>query len=288
MRALLAAAGGAPAALPGAVAARLAAVEPVVQTEAARRRIKFLGHLPLNGTFLVAEVDLAALLPPDVLAPFAEELRGRERRRERRGAEEARRAARDAAREAAAAAAAAGPTAAELRAMPLPSASAAAAPEPGGAGSGAGEDGADGADGAAARQPTSGLSFANITKLGYAATGPALGTSPTAAGAAGPRAWGPGAAAARAPASPAVPAPAAWGAGGRAGARSVPGGSPADAPAGGAGSHSLAEQLSAAMAAHKAAAAAGGAEDGGGGSGAKKGRKGGKPTLLFSTAQRRY
>jgi len=142
--------------------------------------------------------------------------------------------------------------------------------------------------GAAARQPTSGLSFANITKLGYAATGPAMGTSPTAAGAAAPRAWGPGAAAARAPASPAVPAPAAWGAGGRAGARSVPGGSPADAPAGGAGSHSLAEQLSAAMAAHKAAAAAGGAEDGGGGSGAKKGRKGGKPTLLFSTAQRRY
>lgn len=29
----------------------------------------------------------------------------------------------------------------------------------------------DAADGAAAKQPTSGLSFANITKLGYAATG---------------------------------------------------------------------------------------------------------------------
>ena len=49
VRALLAAAGGAPAALPGAVAGRLVAVEPVVQTEAVRRRIKFLGHLPLNG-----------------------------------------------------------------------------------------------------------------------------------------------------------------------------------------------------------------------------------------------
>ena len=49
MRALLTAAGGAPAALPGAVAGRLVAVEPVVQTEAVRRRIKFLGHLPLNG-----------------------------------------------------------------------------------------------------------------------------------------------------------------------------------------------------------------------------------------------
>jgi hypothetical protein len=83
------------------------------------------------------------------------------------------------------------PTAAELRAMPLPSASAAAAPEPGGAGGAAGEDGADGADDAdraAARQPTSGLSFAKITKLGYAATGLALGMSPTAAAAAAPRA----------------------------------------------------------------------------------------------------
>ena len=36
------------------------------------------------GTFHVAEIDLAALLPADALAPFAEELRARERRRERR------------------------------------------------------------------------------------------------------------------------------------------------------------------------------------------------------------
>ncbi len=32
----------------------------------------------------MAEINLAALLPPDALAPFAEELRARERRRERR------------------------------------------------------------------------------------------------------------------------------------------------------------------------------------------------------------
>ncbi len=49
VRVLLTAAGGVPAALPGAVAGQLVAVEPVVQTEAVRRRIKFLGHLPLNG-----------------------------------------------------------------------------------------------------------------------------------------------------------------------------------------------------------------------------------------------
>ncbi|KAK9840636.1 hypothetical protein WJX81_005957 [Elliptochloris bilobata] len=293
VRALLMAAGGAPAALPGAVAGRLLAVEPMVQTEAARRRIRFLGHLPLNGTFHVAEIDLAALLPTDALAPFAEELRARERRRERRSQEEAKRAARDAAREAAALAAAMGPTAAELRAMPLPSA--AAGPAPAGdaadAAAGAEPDGEAG-DGAAAKQPTSGLSFANITKLGYAATGPALGTSPTASAASAPRAWGP-AAAARPPASAAMAAPAAWGATnpktpGTGGSRSAPGGSPADAGAWGEARNSLAEQLSAAMAAHTAAAAVDGGGDAGSGGSGKKGRRGGKQTLLFSTAQRRY
>lgn len=95
----------------------------------------------------MAEIDLAALLPADALAPFAEELRARERRRERRSQvraffaaschspksaygvnwsvrlqhvaavaqEEAKRAARDAARKAAALAASMGPTAAELK-----------------------------------------------------------------------------------------------------------------------------------------------------------------------------
>lgn len=36
------------------------------------------------GAFQLAEVDLAALLPEETLAPFAEELQGRDRRRERR------------------------------------------------------------------------------------------------------------------------------------------------------------------------------------------------------------
>ena len=36
------------------------------------------------GAFQLAEVDLAALLPEEALAPFAEELQGRGRRRERR------------------------------------------------------------------------------------------------------------------------------------------------------------------------------------------------------------
>ena len=40
---------------------------------------------PLHaGAFQLAEVDLAALLPEEALAPFADELQGRGRRRERR------------------------------------------------------------------------------------------------------------------------------------------------------------------------------------------------------------
>ena len=61
----------------------------------------------------------------------------------------------------------------DAQAMPLPSAAASPGP-PGdaadGSAAGAAPDGEAPAD-AAAKQPTSGLSFANITKLGYAATG---------------------------------------------------------------------------------------------------------------------
>lgn len=46
--------------------------ELVVQSEATRRRWRFLSHLPLGGSFRLAELDLSQLLPPESLAPFAE------------------------------------------------------------------------------------------------------------------------------------------------------------------------------------------------------------------------
>ena len=68
---------------------------------------------------------LAGLLPAEALAPFADELAQRERKRAQRAKQEARRIRQERAADAAAAAAAAnsGLSAAELRAMPLPSAS---------------------------------------------------------------------------------------------------------------------------------------------------------------------
>ena len=171
----------------------------------------------------------AGLLPPEALAPFADELTAREKRRAQRAKQEARRlkAERAAAAAAAAAAANTGLSVAELRAMPLPSASllptglhaavvedaavfAAVAAE--------GEADAGSPPSEAPRAPPQpGVSFAAIARDGFAATGPSLGTSagaaasPTAASA--PRgAWGPKPAA---PAAPAAWGPAAAGGGGQ-------------------------------------------------------------------------
>ena len=73
--------------------------------------------LVFAGAFKLAEVDLTPLLPPEALAPFAEEISGRQKRRDRRAEQEARVAQREAAAAADAAAAAAikGLTAQELK-----------------------------------------------------------------------------------------------------------------------------------------------------------------------------
>ncbi|DBB01556.1 TPA: hypothetical protein ACH3X1_000205 [Trebouxia sp. C0004] len=145
------------------------------------------------GAFKLAEVDLNPLLPPEALGPFAEEISGRQKRRDRRAEQEARMAQREAAAAADAAAAAAikGLTAQELKAMPKPSNPAATlaaagmteedalgvaiaqslglsgSPDENGGFHGAGPDGA-------ALPPEAGVSFANIAKMGFAATGPKL------------------------------------------------------------------------------------------------------------------
>jgi hypothetical protein len=70
-------------------------VEELSQSEDSRRRLKFARHLPLSGPFRLVELDLAPLLPPSALAPFADEISARERRRRRRAEERRREAARD-------------------------------------------------------------------------------------------------------------------------------------------------------------------------------------------------
>lgn len=274
-------------------------MEDLTQDEASRRRLRVLGHLPLTGAFKLCEVDLAPLLPPEALAPFADELAQRERKRVQRSKQEARRAAREAAAAAAAEAAAAraGPSEQELRAMPLPSAS--RLPEGWAAGPEAFEaefaslGSSPPAAAAPAAPPQQGISFARMTRMGFAATGPSLpgtgspgggaanpplpsssagpapGASPGAAEPAGPvllGAWGP---------KKAVPAPSAAGASGGATATAM----------GGLG-RAFAELGVGRPGGVQQGESASGSSSGGG---KGKGKKGGKQVLLMSSgAQRRY
>ena len=70
---------------------------------------------PSTGAFQLGELDMTPLVPPDTLAPFAEEIQLRERRRRQRLEAEHRRDVREAAAAAAAVAKTQGPSAAELR-----------------------------------------------------------------------------------------------------------------------------------------------------------------------------
>ncbi|KAI3430854.1 hypothetical protein D9Q98_009263 [Chlorella vulgaris] len=204
---------GSYAACPATITAKVLEVEDVTQDEASRRRMRVLAHLPLTATFKLCEIDLTGLLPAEALAPFKDELAQREKRRAQRAKQDARRLKqeRSAAAAAAAAAAATGLSAAELLAMPLPSASLAAAgpeadllPDEGTAASSAAlaGEGGGGGDAAAPPPPHPGVSFARMARDGFAATGPSLGgpvaqapppeLAVAAAAALGPKGvWGP-------------------------------------------------------------------------------------------------
>ncbi|DBA86805.1 TPA: hypothetical protein ACH3X2_005387 [Trebouxia sp. C0005] len=247
----------------------------------------------MQSAFKLAEVDLTPLLPPEALAPFAEEISGRQKRRHRRAEQEARMAQREAADAADAAAAAAikGLTAQELKAMPKPSNPAAAlaaasmteedaldaaiaqslglsgSPDENGDLHGAGPDGA-------ALPPEAGVSFANIAKMGFAATGPKLSPGAPEMGRANAQHGSPGA-------DMGGPLGPVWG-------PQLPGSKPAVASQGNSASawgsskgSTLASQLAAAET-KAAAAAVDAAKD------RSKGKKAAKQMVLLSTTQRRY
>lgn len=269
------------------------------------------------------------LMPPEALTPFADELGAREKRRRRQRTDERRQAAAEAAAAARAAAARLGPSAAELKAMPSLSqalggnvgASVADCGGGGGLVAAAGamtaalaremqlspsevaesialqaslEDAAVAATTGTSPGPSGGggVSFAHITKMGYAATGPALGTSPPsgsiAAAAAPSGAWG-----ARPSGSAAVGGACASNASGPWGVSAAVAGSGTVGPWGaGKGGATIKAAAAAAVAVvpgsvgkSTSTTAESGAEAAGGGS-AKKGKPG-KGLLLFSTANPR-
>nr|KYP63547.1 RING finger protein 10 [Cajanus cajan] len=63
--------------LPHRISGRILQLETVTQSEAMRRRYRFLSHFPLTTTFQLCEVDLSDMLPPEALAPFMDEIKKR-------------------------------------------------------------------------------------------------------------------------------------------------------------------------------------------------------------------
>ncbi|XP_042501141.1 RING finger protein 10 isoform X2 [Macadamia integrifolia] len=69
--------------LPSRISGKILQLENVTQSEAMRRRYRYLSHFSLTTTFQLCEIDLSEMLPPDALSPFKDEIRKRENQRKR-------------------------------------------------------------------------------------------------------------------------------------------------------------------------------------------------------------
>ncbi|PKA47599.1 E3 ubiquitin-protein ligase RMA1H1 [Apostasia shenzhenica] len=69
--------------LPPRLSGQILELEAVTQSEAMRKRYRYLSHFPLTTTFQLCEIDLTEILPPPSLSPFMEEIRKRDKQRKR-------------------------------------------------------------------------------------------------------------------------------------------------------------------------------------------------------------
>ncbi|KAH7577126.1 hypothetical protein JRO89_XS01G0209200 [Xanthoceras sorbifolium] len=67
--------------LPHRIIGRILQLETVTQSEAMRRRYRYLSHFSLTTSFQLCEIDLSEILPPDALVPFMDEIKKREKQR---------------------------------------------------------------------------------------------------------------------------------------------------------------------------------------------------------------
>ncbi|KAJ4959644.1 hypothetical protein NE237_019554 [Protea cynaroides] len=63
--------------LPSRISGKILQLETVTQSEAMRRRYRYLSHFSLTTAFQLCEIDLSEILPPDALSPFRDEIRKR-------------------------------------------------------------------------------------------------------------------------------------------------------------------------------------------------------------------
>ncbi|XP_076895913.1 uncharacterized protein LOC143548704 [Bidens hawaiensis] len=69
--------------LPQRISGKALQLETITQSEAMRRRYRYLSHFSLTTTFQFCEIDLSGILPPNSLSPFEDELKNREKQRKR-------------------------------------------------------------------------------------------------------------------------------------------------------------------------------------------------------------
>ncbi|CAI0457695.1 unnamed protein product, partial [Linum tenue] len=67
--------------LPDRINGKILQLEPMTQTEAMRRRYRYLSHFSLTTTVQLCEIDMSEILPPDALLPFMDEIKKREQQR---------------------------------------------------------------------------------------------------------------------------------------------------------------------------------------------------------------
>ncbi|KAL8248637.1 hypothetical protein R6Q59_005505 [Mikania micrantha] len=69
--------------LPQRISGKILQLETITQSEAMRRRYRYLSHFSLTTTFQLCEIDLSEILPASSLSPFEDELKNREKQRKR-------------------------------------------------------------------------------------------------------------------------------------------------------------------------------------------------------------
>jgi hypothetical protein len=69
--------------LPNRISGKILQLETVTQSEAIRRRYRYLSHFSLTTTFQLCEIDASDILPPSALSPFMDQIQNREKQRNR-------------------------------------------------------------------------------------------------------------------------------------------------------------------------------------------------------------
>ncbi|XP_042001438.1 RING finger protein 10 isoform X2 [Salvia splendens] len=69
--------------LPTRISGKILQLETVTQSEAMRRRYRFLSHFSLTTSFQLCEIDVGKILPSESLSPFMDEIKNRENQRKR-------------------------------------------------------------------------------------------------------------------------------------------------------------------------------------------------------------